>query len=155
MTLGAKLPTHYHCWPIALNKISLSELSDAHRELTVAAQRCCENAYAPYSKFHVGAALLAKSGDFFTGVNVENSSFGLTICAERIALGAAVTAGEREFDAIAIATPGGHMPCGACRQMLAEFGDMQILAIDSGSDLVKTTRLRELLPMAFEFGDRS
>ena len=111
------------------------------------------HAYSPYSEFAVGSALLAASGKIYRGANVENSSFGLTICAERIALGAAITAGEREFLAIAVVTPGGHHPCGACRQMLAEFGDMQVLAADADrEDAVNTMSLRELLPLGFRFG---
>ena len=86
-------------------------------------------AYAPYSNFQVGAALLTKDGRVFTGCNVENLSYGLTICAERSALFAAVTAGVREFEAIAIVadTCEPVSPCGACRQVMAEFGDFKII----------------------------
>jgi len=81
------------------------------------------NAYAPYSQFHVGAALLSADGRSFTGANVENASLGLTMCAERVALGAAISAGVRAIVAIAVAgeSPFGIMPCGACRQALLEF----------------------------------
>src|SRR5688572_3369116 len=87
-------------------------------------------AYAPYSNFQVGAALLGKDGSIFTGCNVENLSYGLTICAERNAICAAVAAGVREFEAIAIVadTREPVSPCGACRQVMAEFGDFKIIS---------------------------
>ena len=111
------------------------------------------NAHAPYSKFLVGAALLTESGEFISGCNVENASYGLTICAERVALSTAIAAGHRRFQALAIATPGGHPPCGACRQFAAEFcDDLPILLVDSDqSDHVSESNLRELLPGRFEF----
>jgi len=108
-------------------------------------------AYAPYSRFQVGAALRTASGAVFTGCNVENASFGLTICAERAAVTAAVAAGECRFEALAIATgaapPAG--PCGACRQVLAEFApDLPILLVnDRGA--VERVRLAKLLPRQF------
>jgi cytidine deaminase len=109
-------------------------------------------AYAPYSKFSVGAALLGRSGRVFTGCNVENLSFGLTICAERAAVFAAIAAGEREFKAIAVvadsATP--VSPCGACRQVLAEFApDLEICCANLAGERF-TARLGELLPRASE-----
>ena len=107
------------------------------------------NAYAPYSKFAVGAAVLAQSGRVYTGVNCENVSFGGTICAERAALTAAITAGERKFVAIAIASSPSVTPCGICRQMLSEFGDMDVLTGDGGDGDVKVTCLSALLPDAF------
>lgn len=112
-----------------------------------------ENAYAPYSKFLVGAAVLTADGQVFGGCNVENASYGLTICAERIAAGTAVAAGSREITAVAIATPGGHSPCGACRQVLAEFGgEMVVLLADSDArENVRETTLDRLLPEQFDF----
>ena len=109
-------------------------------------------AYAPYSKFQVGAALLAKSGRVYVGCNVENLSFGLTCCAERSAVFAAVAAGEREFAAVAVVadskTP--VSPCGACRQVLAEFsGDMAVCCVNLEGERYETT-LSELLPRARE-----
>lgn len=111
------------------------------------------NAHAPYSKFLVGAALLAESGAIISGCNVENASYGLTICAERVAFSTAVAAGHRRFQALAIATSGGHPPCGACRQFAAEFcDDLPILLINSDRpDHVSESNLRELLPGRFEF----
>lgn len=93
-------------------------------ELYAAALKIAEKAYAPYSRFRVGAALLAEDGTVVTGVNVENRSFGLTNCAERSAIYAAVSSGKRAFVAIAVATPDSEYPvspCGACRQVLSEF----------------------------------
>jgi cytidine deaminase len=122
------------------------------KDLIVAAREVRERAYAPYSRFAVGAALRTKSGRVFCGCNVENLSFGLTICAERNALFAAVAAGEREFESIAIVadskTP--VTPCGACRQVLAEFGlDLEVCSTNlEGESFVST--IRELLPRASE-----
>ena len=109
-------------------------------------------AYAPYSKFAVGAALLGSSGRIYTGCNVENLSYGLTICAERSAVFTAVAAGEKAFAAIAIVadskTP--VSPCGACRQVLAEFGDsLQVCSANLQGQRYETT-LRELIPRARE-----
>lgn len=111
-----------------------------------------ERAYAPYSQFAVGAALRTRSGRVFTGCNVENISFGLTICAERSAVFAAVAAGERDFDAIVIAadseTP--VSPCGACRQVLAEFSaDLEITSVNLAGEEFSST-LSHLLPRSRE-----
>lgn len=110
-------------------------------------------AHAPYSKFLVGAALLTDSGEIVSGCNVENASYGLTICAERVAFCTAVAAGHRRFQTLAIATSGGHPPCGACRQFAAEFcDDLLVLLIDADQpDRVTESHLRELLPGRFEF----
>lgn len=109
-----------------------------------------ERAYAPYSKFHVGAALLAKNGEVFTGCNVENASYGLSNCAERTAVFKAVSEGVRTFTAIAIAVPGGGSPCGACRQVLNEFNPrLKIYLGDEKGRLVRETTLDVLLPDAF------
>lgn len=110
-----------------------------------------ENAYAPYSKYKVGAALLGKSGRIYTGCNVENVSFGATICAERAAVVKAVSEGETNFEALAVAvdspTPGS--PCGICRQFLVEFGkDLQLYLVNLQGKMVETT-LDRYLPDAF------
>jgi cytidine deaminase len=99
----------------------------------------------------VGAAVLTPSGDIFPGTNVENASYGLTICAERAAVCAAVAAGHKQLTAVAVATPGGHSPCGACRQVLSEFGPaMEVLLVDSDNPAnVQKTTLANLLPMQF------
>src|SRR5439155_26141682 len=93
------------------------------RRLIHAAAKARELASAPYSKFKVGAALLTKRGEIITGANVESASYGLTCCAERVALFSALTGGKRDFLAVAVVArvPGGPMPCGACRQLLAEY----------------------------------
>ncbi len=106
-------------------------------------------AYVPYSKFPVGAALLTKSGKIYTGCNVENASYGLTVCAERIAIWKAVSEGETEFAALAVATNIGGSPCGACRQVMAEFApDMPVLIADLAGKMT-TLSVAELLPLAF------
>ncbi len=109
-------------------------------------------AYAPYSQFLVGAAILDRSGRIICGANVENASYGLTICAERVAACAAVTSGYQAWEAIAIASRGGVTPCGACRQFLNEFAPkLAILLIDADTRLVTCrTSLEILLPGAFE-----
>lgn len=116
--------------------------------LVAAAWQVRERAYAPYSKFQVGAALLAADGRMFTGCNVENLSYGLTNCAERVAVGAAVAAGAREFVAVAVVadTAVPISPCGACRQVLAEFGVGRVL-LANRTERVEFT-LEELLPRA-------
>ena len=93
------------------------------RELLAAARRAARNAYNPYSRFAVGAAVLSSDGTIFAGTNVENASFGLAVCAERVALFSAVAAGHRQFSALAVAGTGNRpvTPCGACRQVLSEF----------------------------------
>ena len=121
------------------------------QRLVRAAAAARRRAHAPYSRFRVGAALLATPGQVFTGVNVENASYGLTICAERVAIGSAVSAGARRFAAIACVAASAELsPCGACRQVLAEFGDLIVICADSRNPKrVRTCRLAELLPHAF------
>ena len=126
--------------------------SQLPEDLLQAALEVRQQAYAPFSKFLVGAALRTSSGEIFRGCNVENRSYGLTNCAERVALGAAVAAGFREFDALVIATSGGVLPCGACRQVLVEFCQrLTIFLIDVDKDRQTTgfsqlVELAELLP---------
>ncbi len=114
--------------------------------------QCASSAYAPYSNFAVGAAILTTTGAIITGANVENASYGLSICAERAAVFAAVAAGHRDFTALAIATSGGASPCGACLQVLAEFcKDLPILLIDADNRrAVNEVSLAALLPGRFE-----
>lgn len=124
---------------------------DKQQELIQAAQQVKAKAYAPYSNYQVGAALLTKSGKIFLGVNVENAAYPDTICAERSAAVSAVSAGEREFEAIAVATRNGGTPCGSCRQFLSEFGlDIEVLLVDEHGDLIQQSTIRELLPGAFQ-----
>jgi cytidine deaminase len=114
------------------------------------AKNARKRAYAPYSRYRVGAALLSVRGEVYTGCNVENAAYGQSICAERGAVMKAVSEGERKFDVIAIVTEDGGSPCGACRQFLSEFGDdiMVILADRRGHYTL--TSIGELLPMAFD-----
>ena len=109
-----------------------------------------KKAYAPYSKYKVGAALRTKSGRIYTGVNVENAAYPQTMCAERVAVFKAVTEGESEFEAISVVTDNGGSPCGGCRQVLAEFGQDTIVLIANGEGkLLKELTVKELLPEAF------
>lgn len=121
-----------------------------YRELYRTARQMVQYAYAPYSRFKVGAALLTKTGEVFTGVNVENSSFGATICAERTAFVKAVSEGHREFDAIAVVSSDGDvLPCGICRQFMFEFGDDLKIITGEDEDHLKITEITELLPGGF------
>jgi cytidine deaminase len=115
-----------------------------------------DRAYAPYSNFRVGAAVLSASGQIYGGCNVENASYGLTLCAERVALVSAVAAGEREFVAMAVATSGGASPCGACRQFATEFRrDLPVLIVDADRpDQVRETSMADLLPEQFHLDER-
>jgi cytidine deaminase len=126
-------------------------LSDEKRqELIQLANQVRTKAYVPYSNYQVGAALLTKSGKIFTGVNVENAAYPVTICAERSAVFSAVSAGEQEFEAIAVVTRNGGTPCGSCRQVLSEFGlDIEVLLADEKENLLQQSSVRDLLPGAF------
>ena len=128
-------------------------MTDAERdELIRSALNAQQRAYCPFSNFPVGAALRSASGRIYQGVNVENISFGLTNCAERVAIGTAVAAGEREFTAVAVVSRGGVSPCGACRQVLAEFNpNLEIVMVDSANPgTVHHATLSQLLPARFE-----
>ncbi len=120
-----------------------------------AAQAAAENAYAPYSDFPVGAALLTGSGAILSGVNVENASFGLTLCAERTALVKAISEGHREFQAMAVwasrRAHGSVTPCGACRQVMAEFlsPETPVVMTDESNGKLRILTMKDLLPEAF------
>jgi cytidine deaminase len=121
------------------------------RQLVEAARKVRRRAYAPYSNFHVGAALLGASGRIHVGFNVENISYGLSVCAERTALFSALITGEENFVALAVATdsPDPVMPCGACRQVLREFSaDLPVLVAPRTGAVVRR-RLDKLIPEAF------
>ena len=120
------------------------------KELIAAAKKYRENAYAPYSKFKVGAAVLTKKGNVYGGCNIENSSFPVTNCAERTAIFKAVSEGEQEFAAIALIadTPGPCSPCGACRQVMVEFKIPRIIMANMKGE-VKVVTLEEIMPYAF------
>lgn len=132
---------------------------DLERKLVALALEARTRAYAPYSNFHVGAAVLAESGNIYVGCNVENASYGLCICAERNAMAAAIAGGDRRFRAIAVV--GGNRapasPCGACRQVMVEFSPaMQVIMAPAQApeQLVRTTAAA-LLPNYFSFGTNS
>jgi cytidine deaminase len=114
------------------------------------AREARSRAYAPYSEYPVGAALLARTGEIFEGANVENAAYGVTMCAERIAAFTAVTKGERAFDAIAVVTKNGGEPCGSCRQVLSEFGgDLLVIVADTEGKIHQEIKLKDLIPYAF------
>ena len=129
------------------------------RDLVLAASKARRHAVAPYSGFKVGAALLAGNGRVISGANVESASYGLTCCAERIALFKALTEGKRAFAAIAVvaAWPGGAMPCGACRQLLAEYapGALVWIADANRPKAVREFKICDLLPKAFSLFGRN
>jgi cytidine deaminase len=126
-------------------------LTDELRELLIQTALAARKwAYAPYSDYSVGAALLTTSGRIYDGVNVENAAYPVTICAERVAVFKAVSEGEHDFEAIAVATNNGGSPCGSCRQVLAEFGlDTVVLMADNEGKLIGETTVADLLPDAF------
>ncbi len=123
--------------------------SSEQDELLHLAALARQSAYVPYSHFAVGAALRAEDGRVFTGCNVENASFGLTICAERNAVAHAVAEGTRRFDAIAVVTENGVTPCGACRQVLAEFGPAMTVIVADEAGRRRVYTIGDLLPDAF------
>jgi cytidine deaminase len=118
-------------------------------DLVAAAARARDHAYAPYSHFAVGAAVRAADGAIYSGCNVENASFGLTVCAERNAVANAVARGATRIIAVAVVTENGALPCGACRQVLSEFNpDMLVLVVDAAGKR-RSYRLGDILPEAF------
>ncbi len=123
-----------------------------HDRLIRAAKIAKKKSYSPYSKFRVGAALLSSAGKVFTGCNIENSSYSLTLCAERTALVKAVSEGHRRFKAIAIVADGKEFvpPCGACRQALLELADDIEVILTNSRNEVKVFKLRMLLPLPFK-----
>ena len=130
-------------------------LSKARREeLLAAAKKAQASAYAPYSNYQVGAALLTSSGTIYQGSNVENAAYPDSICAERVAVFKAVSEGHRDFEAIAVVTRDGGTPCGSCRQVLAEFspGALVIIANQAG-EVVRESTVADLLPGAFGPGN--
>ncbi|MCL1940673.1 MAG: cytidine deaminase [Synergistaceae bacterium] len=132
-------------------------MDDIKNKLINAARAVRENAYAPYSGFKVGAAILAEGGNIYAGCNVENASYGLTICAERNAIAALIAGGERRPLSIAIVAKEGVTcpPCGACRQVLMEFNpDLEII-LESGDNGYEFLKLSEILPLSFSTKDIS
>jgi cytidine deaminase len=115
-----------------------------------AARTAAKNAYAPFSKLNVGAAVLTANGRIFSGCNIENSSYGLTVCAERVAIFKAVSAGQREIKALLVYTDTARLtpPCGACLQVTNEFSENPEIVLSNGRS-TRTYRLKELLPLGF------
>jgi len=123
---------------------------EKRKELIEVASQARQWAYAPYSHYAVGAAILTASDRIYDGVNVENAAYPNGICAERVAVFKAVSEGERKFTAVAVVTDNGGAPCGACRQVLSEFGlDTLVLLVDGQGRLLSETPLSDLLPGAF------
>lgn len=123
-------------------------------ELIQRAARAQSQAYAPYSEYSVGAAVLTESGEIFDGINIENAVYPLTICAERVAIFNAVSQGHRSFQAIAVVTKNGGTPCGSCRQVMAEFGlDTIVFIADTSGKLIDTLTVDQLLPHSFGVDD--
>ncbi len=128
--------------------------NDLKQKLITLAVQSRQWAYAPYSHYEVGAALITGSGKIYDGVNVENASFPAGICAERVAIFKAISEGEREFDTIVVATENGGTPCGICRQVMAEFGtDTKVIIVDESGAIHLETTVHDLLPKAFTSSD--
>lgn len=123
---------------------------DLQKKLIETAIDARQWAYAPYSHYRVGAALLTESGKVYEGVNVESAAYPTSICAERVAIFKAVSEGERDFDTIVVATENGGTPCGACRQVMAEFSlTMRVLIVDASGKIHMESTVEQLLPEAF------
>lgn len=127
--------------------------SERKQQLVQAALEARGRAYAPYSGYRVGAALLTGDGSIITGCNVENASYGATICAERVALTRAIAEGQQDFTAIAVATADGGSPCGICRQVMVELGPRMTVYISDDQTNVRTTTVAGLLPDSFDGSD--
>ena len=124
--------------------------NEQQQKLIQVAMEARKWAYAPYSQYPVGAAVLTNSGQIYDGANVENAAYPNGICAERVAVYKAVSQGERQFEAIVVLTANGGYPCGACRQVLAEFGlETLVLIADENGQVIKETSVADLLPGAF------
>jgi len=130
-------------------------ISDKRREeLIQAAIEARQSSYSPYSQYPVGAALLTSSGKLYSGSNIENAAYPTSICAERVAAFKAVSAADREFQAIAVVTRDGGFPCGSCRQVLSEFGpNAEVYIADENGKLVESSTIDQLLPGAFGPGN--
>lgn len=130
--------------------MSRSETKEDYTDLLEIAGEAGGRAYAPYSGFKVGAALLTAGGKVITGCNIENASYGLSICAERVAFFTAVARGEKDFRAIAVAAASRATPCGACRQVMMEFAPEADVVTRDEDGAIQVKKVRELLPDAFK-----
>lgn len=126
-------------------------MTEQESQLVEAARRARKQAYAPYSNYQVGAALRTATGRIFTGCNIENAAYGVTVCAERVAVFKAISEGEKDLVALAVAASGDDMasPCGTCRQVLYEFAPDLILYLTGSTGSIESTTLKQLLPRAF------
>lgn len=133
----------------------MTDMTEEDRQALIdLANEARRKAYAPYSKYQVGAVLRTTTGRIYTGVNVENAAYPTSICAERVAVFKAVSDGETKFEVIAVATPNGGAPCGSCRQVLSEFGlNTVVLIADGRGRLLQETTVGGLLPGAFRPDD--
>lgn len=128
----------------------MGQTKEDYKQIVTLADEARRHAYAPYSQYTVGAALRTATGRIYTGVNIENAAYPTGICAERVAVFKAVSEGEHDFEVIAVVTENGGSPCGACRQVLSEFGlDTVVLIADGEGKIIMETNVRELLPEAF------
>jgi cytidine deaminase len=128
----------------------MGQIKENYKQIITLANEARRRAYAPYSNYLVGAALRTSTGRVYTGVNIENAAYPTGICAERVAVFKAVSEGERDFEVIAVVTENGGSPCGACRQVLSEFGlDTVVLIADGKGTIVQEITVGELLPKAF------
>jgi cytidine deaminase len=134
-------------------RVRIADLDADWQELAAAAAGARADAYVPYSGFGVGAAVRTVDGRIYTGANIENAAYGLTVCAERVAIWKAVSEGHRRLAALALVTETGSSPCGSCRQVMAEFArELPVLIADTDGHAWLTS-LAELLPLAFTAQD--
>jgi len=120
------------------------------KALIDAALKARKSSYSPYSSYRVGAALLTESGEIYTGTNIENAAYPMSICAERVAAFKAISAEDRDFKSIAVVTRDGGFPCGACRQVLSEFGlGAEVIIADNQGIILEESTVSDLLPGAF------
>ncbi|XP_034935928.1 cytidine deaminase-like [Chelonus insularis] len=137
------------------NFVNLNNLDENIQQLIRECVEARKMSYSPYSKFSVGAALRCNDGTIFRGCNIENSSYPVTLCAERTAVSKAISEGKKNFQAIAVSADLVHdtvsSPCGMCRQFLSEFGNMDVYLTNPTMDRILHTSVMELLPLAFKF----
>ena len=138
-----------------LNKEGENTMNEEFKNLINEAEKARKRAYTPYSKFQVGAAVLCADSKIFSGCNIENASFGLTVCAERIAIFKAISEGSTKFKAIAVVgdTAKPCSPCGACRQVISEFAEDIYVIMANLKGNIKVKKIKELLPEAFGKND--
>ncbi|MFA6914057.1 MAG: cytidine deaminase [Endomicrobiia bacterium] len=128
----------------------MAEKKEIYKELLSFAKQSVENSYSPYSKFQVGAAVLCQDGKVYCGTNIENASYGLSICAERVAIFTAVSNGSKNIKAVAVYSKCGNVaPCGACRQVISEFSQKADIIYNDKNNKIKVEKIMSLLPKSF------